>query len=159
MPCCQRCTGLYSGALLALALHWVWRPNLSGRFLAAHGFFLLIAAPFGLHWLPQGPILRTTTGVLCGFAVASFLWLVPATCWAKPPALQRVNALLAYGLGLVCTVLLLPVAASSSSLAAGVVITGIAAAGVISLSLLTVLNLALGVRRLVRGEPWPRVQT
>ena len=75
LPCCQRCTGLYVGAgASGVLLLWL-RPKLSGRFLEVHGAFLLAMAPFGFHWLAQGPMLRTVTGVLFGFAVVTFLWL------------------------------------------------------------------------------------
>src|ERR1035438_5086965 len=66
LPCCQRCAGLYVGAGMAALLHLWLRPRLSGRFLEVHGAFLLAMAPFGFHWLPDGPMLRTATGVLFG---------------------------------------------------------------------------------------------
>jgi len=75
LPCCQRCTGLYVGAGVAALLHLWLRPRLTSRFLEMHGAFLLLMIPFGFHWLPQGPALRTLTGVLFGFGVVAFLWL------------------------------------------------------------------------------------
>jgi uncharacterized membrane protein len=75
LPCCQRCTGLYVGAGVAALLHLWLRPKLSGRFLEIHGAFLLAMAPFGLHWVSQGPFLRTATGALFGVGVVTFLWL------------------------------------------------------------------------------------
>jgi hypothetical protein len=75
LPCCQRCTGLYVGACVAALLHGLLRPKLTARFLEVHGAFLLAMAPFGWHWLPQGPILRATTGMLFGCAVVTYLWL------------------------------------------------------------------------------------
>jgi uncharacterized membrane protein len=75
LPCCQRCTGLYVGACAAAMLHYWLRPKLTGRFLEMHGVFLLAMAPFGFHWVPQGPVVRTITGMLFGFAVVTFLWL------------------------------------------------------------------------------------
>jgi len=80
LPCCQRCLGLYVGAGVAAWLHWRLRPELSSRFLETHGIFLLLMAPCGLHWLPQNPLLRTISGVLFGFGMASFLW-VPLRAW------------------------------------------------------------------------------
>ena len=59
-------------------LHLWLKPKFSNRFLLVHGAFLLLMAPFGFHWLPQGPVLRTMTGVLFGFGVVTFLWLQPA---------------------------------------------------------------------------------
>ncbi len=75
LPCCQRCMGLYVGAGVAALLHLGLRPRLSGRILEIHGAFLLTMVPFGLHWLAQGPLLRSLTGVLFGFGVVTFLWL------------------------------------------------------------------------------------
>jgi uncharacterized membrane protein len=75
LPCCQRCTGLYPGAGVAALLHLWLRPRLSGRFLEIHGAFLLVMIPLGFHWITQGPVLRTISGVLFGFGVVTFLWL------------------------------------------------------------------------------------
>jgi uncharacterized membrane protein len=75
LPFCQRCTGLYVGAAIAWLLHCWLRPRPTTRFLQIHGAFLLYMAPCGFHWLPQGPVLRTLSGVLFGFAVVAFLWL------------------------------------------------------------------------------------
>jgi uncharacterized membrane protein len=75
LPCCQRCLGLYAGAAVAIATHWWLRPRLTARFLEVQGAFLLLMAPFGFHWVPQGPVLRTITGMLFGFGVVTYLWL------------------------------------------------------------------------------------
>ncbi len=75
LPCCQRCAGLYVGAGLAALLHLGLRPRLSGWFLQIHGAFLLTMVPFGFHWVAQGPVLRSLTGVLFGFGIVTFLWL------------------------------------------------------------------------------------
>jgi hypothetical protein len=63
---------------------------LTERFLEAHGGFLLLMAPFGFHWLPQGPVLRTITGLLFGFGLFAFLWL---------PMSRRLADPLAFGMG------------------------------------------------------------
>ncbi len=77
LPFCQRCTGLYAGALLAAAAHLVLQPRRSSRWLKVHGFFLLFMVPFGFHWLPQESLVRTLTGLLYGCAVTTFLWTGP----------------------------------------------------------------------------------
>lgn len=82
LPFCQRCTGLYSGAAVAVLLHLLLRPRLTGGFLWAHGGLLLLMVPFGFHWVPQGPALRAITGVLFGFGIITFLKLPLA---AQPP--------------------------------------------------------------------------
>lgn len=78
LPVCQRCTGLYAGAAAAALLLACLRPRLEGRFLQIHGAFLLVMAPFGFHWMPQGAAGRAVTGVLFGAAVVVFLALWPA---------------------------------------------------------------------------------
>jgi uncharacterized membrane protein len=75
LPCCQRCAGLYVGAGVAALLHLGLKPRLNGRFLEIHGAFLLAMVPFGFHWIAQGGLLRSLTGVLFGFGVVTFLCL------------------------------------------------------------------------------------
>ena len=75
LPCCQRCTGLYLGSLAAIVLHCIFRPALTARFLKVHGAFLAMMIPFGLHWIPQGPLLRCWSGMLFGFGLVTFLRL------------------------------------------------------------------------------------
>jgi uncharacterized membrane protein len=87
LPFCQRCTGLYVGALIAAALHAWRRPEPTGRWLWINGGWLLLMVPFGFHWLPQGAGLRTDTGVLFGFGLVAFLWLrLPGSGRARPQA-------------------------------------------------------------------------
>jgi uncharacterized membrane protein len=73
LPVCERCTGLYVGAAVALALHLALRIGPSARFLQVHGGFLLLMIPLGYHWLPQDPLARTASGVLFGAGLVSFL--------------------------------------------------------------------------------------
>jgi uncharacterized membrane protein len=77
LPCCQRCTGFYAGAVMALVLHLALRIRPSARFLQVHGLFLLQMVPLGFHWVAQGALVRTWSGLLYGFGVVSFLWLLP----------------------------------------------------------------------------------
>ena len=125
LPCCERCAGLYVGAAVASVLHLWLRPRPSNRFLQVHGAFLLLMVPFGFHWLPQGPVLRTVTGALFGFGVVTFL----ALPLKKDDATCVQNAGLGYAFGLSLTVILLPVAASSAGLWAAWTICVLAAAG------------------------------
>lgn len=73
LPCCQRCAGLYLGALFAFILQQLLRPRMNSRFLQVHGALLIVMVPFGFHWVPQGPLLRAWTGVLFGFGLVTFL--------------------------------------------------------------------------------------
>ena len=160
LPFCQRCTGLYVGAFACVALHLTLRPRLRGRFLAAHGLLLLIAAPFGFHWIPDGPALRAMTGVLCGFGIATFLWLVPATAWGWADGAGRQAAAWGYAAGLGAVLLLVPVAGSHGSAASGRVLEGLAAAGGVALAGLALANAAFGLRGVARRvRLWLRSQS
>ncbi len=149
LPCCQRCTGLYVGAFVALALHLWVRPRISGRFLQVHALFLLQMLPFGLHWLPQGPALRTVTGMLFGFAVVTFLWLVPASRrqMVGSRSLQRIWS---YGLGLAAGLVLVPTIAEWGGSVGAFLLSWLAFAGAAALAGLVAGNLGLGFVSLAR---------
>jgi uncharacterized membrane protein len=151
LPFCQRCTGLYVGSFVCLLLHWSLRPGQGGRFIALHCLFLLTAAPFGFHLVPDGPVLRTMTGVLCGFGIGTFLWLVPAAAWGVADAPNRKSPAALYALALCATLLLLPLAAHLGGAVSGYVLQGLAAAGAVSLGGLVLANVAFGLRGLVRS--------
>ncbi|MGA2862856.1 MAG: DUF2085 domain-containing protein [Verrucomicrobiota bacterium] len=165
LPCCQRCLGLYVGAGIAACLHWRLRPSLSGRFLETHGLFLLLMAPLGFHWLPQGPVPRTVSGVLFGFGVATFLWL-PVSAWAAstifaPRRGTRHRAELTqaqsqcahprafpapscrYAIALAATLVLTPLLAALGGTPAAYALSGLALGGAAALALLTLANTAL----------------
>ena len=164
LPCCQRCTGLYIGAVVAVLLHLWLRPRLSGRFLEIHGAFLLAMVPLGFHWVAQGPILRTLSGVLFGFAVVTFLWLPLSqrvrrrTAW--PHALP-LRAEWLYFLVLVTTLMLLPTTAILGGTFAAYGLSSLAFSGALALVALVIgdISLALaGAVRLVRSLAHPRLQ-
>jgi uncharacterized membrane protein len=139
LPCCQRCTGLYVGALAAAALHLWLKPRLTGRFLWIHGLFLLQMVPFGFHWLPQGPMLRTVTGALFGFGLVSFFWLLPASrgpTGGEPTADKYFTAL-------ALSVVLVLALSVSNSTACAFALTTLAAAGLLILAALALTNLWL----------------
>ena len=152
LPFCQRCAGLYIGAATCVALHLVLRPGLSGRFIAAHGLLLLIAAPFCFHWIPNGPVLRAMTGVLCGFGIGTFLWLVPGTALGRADGSGRRAATWGYAAGLISVLLLVPLAGSLGGAVIGWMLEGLAAAGVLSFAGLVLANAAFGLRGLVRRQ-------
>ncbi|MGD0260700.1 MAG: DUF2085 domain-containing protein [Verrucomicrobiota bacterium] len=147
LPCCQRCTGLYVGAGLAALLHLCLRPKLSGRFLEIHGAFLLVMAPFGFHWVDQGPVLRTLTGVLFGSALVTFLWLPLSQRAAEQgsrPLHVRPSAW-SYFLVLGATLILLPGTARLGGTIAAYALSGLAFFGVLALVALVVGNVSLGL--------------
>jgi uncharacterized membrane protein len=160
LPFCQRCAGLYVGAFVCVALHLILRPGLGGRFLAAHGLLLLIAAPFGFHWIADGPALRAMTGVLCGFGIGTFLWLAPGTAWGRAEGSGRRAAVWGYAAGLGAVLLVVPLAGGAGGAASGRVLEGLAAAGVVSLAGLALANVAFGLRGVARRvRPWLRSQS
>jgi uncharacterized membrane protein len=164
LPCCQRCTGLYLGAGVAALLHLWLRPKLSGRFLEIHGAFLLFMAPFGFHWVEQGPAMRTITGVLFSFAVVTYLRLPlggrAGESEARPlpgggrdtrgagkmPAPRRLqSAVGCYFLILGATVVLLPLTASLGETVAGYVLIGLVAWGAVALFALVAANVSFAL--------------
>ncbi|HRT10491.1 MAG TPA: DUF2085 domain-containing protein [Candidatus Paceibacterota bacterium] len=163
LPVCQRCAGLYAGAALCLLLHGLLRPNLGGRFIAAHGLLLVVAAPFGLHWIPEGPALRAMTGALAGFGIGTFLWVAPANAWdrlrgqARHPMLRppvhnasSTGGSLRYAAGLAAALGLIPLAGCHGGVAGGWVLQGLALAGLLALTLLLAANTFLALLGLMR---------
>jgi uncharacterized membrane protein len=170
LPCCQRCTGLYAGACVAALLHFWLRPKVTARFLEVHGGFLLLMAAFGFHWLPQGPVLRTITGVLFGFGTVTFLWLPwsgkagqrvpPAPDWppvgSADPAGRTArfcNRTGFYALALLVTLALLPLVATSGEKGAAFVLSGMALTGATLVGVLVLGDVGIclaGVFRLLR---------
>ncbi len=155
LPCCQRCLGLYAGAAVAAGLHLWLRPRLTGRFLGVHGAFLLAMAPFGFHWAPQGPALRTATGILFGFAALTYLWLPLAGSYADKGApcssvSSRQTPALRYAFGLLAALILAPVLAALGGKAAAYLLSGLASVGALAFAGLAVLNAVLGLAILAR---------
>ena len=151
LPFCQRCTGLYVGGFVCLLLHGILRPRQGRRWVALYCLFLLTAAPFGFHLIQDGPVLRTMTGVLCGFGIGTFLWLVPAATWGVADASACKGAGALYALGLCATLLLLPLAADLGGTVLGCVLQWFAAAGAVLLGGLVLANVAFGMRGFVRS--------
>jgi len=174
LPCCQRCLGLYVGAGVATLLHLGLRPMLTGRFLELHGAFLLLMVPFGFHWVAQGPVLRTVTGVLFGFGVVTFLWLPLAQrlgkradkCEVRSTKPQgrpksEVGNQVVYLLSLGATLILLPAAARLGGASAVYLLAALACWGALGVGVLVVGNVGLGVRgaiRLLRRSARPGFQ-
>ncbi len=75
---CQRCTGLYVGALLSAIFFFIFRPRPTSRSLWLHGLAMLLVVPFGYHLVSHGTLVRAVTGQLFGYGMAYYLLLVPA---------------------------------------------------------------------------------
>lgn len=80
LPFCQRCAGLYVGAVIGVLLQVLFRPRFSTAYQWMHGLFLLQMIPFGFHLVPQGPMIRTITGGLFGLGVVGYLWPLATAC-------------------------------------------------------------------------------
>lgn len=90
---CQRCTGLYVGALISTALFAIFRPRPTSRSLWLHGLAMLAIIPFGYHLVPHGSLIRAITGQLFGYGMTFYLILVPADHfelrWRTVPRVSR----------------------------------------------------------------------
>ena len=156
LPCCQRCTGLYAGAIVALLLHLALRIRPSARFLQVHGLFLLQMVPLGFHWVPQDALVRTWSGLLYGFGLVSFLWLLPGARVARSGGADRgrwtykTNRTYAtYGTVLGLTLAAVPAMAAWGGVFVGRVLVVTTLAGLAVLGALVTANLALGLAWLV----------
>ena len=83
LPFCQRCTGLYVGAVPALLLFLSFRPKATNRMLWVHGMCLLVMVPFGYHLLPQTGEVRMLTGQLFAIGLVYYLTLLAADRWSQ----------------------------------------------------------------------------
>jgi uncharacterized membrane protein len=157
LPLCQRCTGLYVGALVAGLLQVAWRPapTLGWRWL--NGLFLLFMLPSGLYWIPQNPELRCGSGILFGFGLVAFLSLtLPAgfaiydirfTRRLEIPA-RRVNrkSQIVNVAGLLATLVLVPVLAENGNTVAAGMLTAACIGGALVLAALLLANAFLLLR-------------
>lgn len=173
LPVCQRCTGLYIGAVLAAVLLVWFRPRLERWFLWLHGLFLVAMAPCGLHWIGNGPQARTISGLVFGAAVVLFLTLWPAEVFGVGTGTERLESpptsggagargILrlrirdrsgsgCYVIGLGAAAVVVPVVCDSGgSIAAGVLAAGIVA-GALILGALVIWNVLALVRSCARG--------
>jgi hypothetical protein len=154
LPCCQRCTGLYVGAAVAVFLLAWLKPRLTGRFLEIHGAFLLFMVPCGLYWLPQGPVSRTVSGVLFAFGVVAFLWLPLAAGTTSPtqflPEPRVARRAWVYGAILAATILLVPLLARFGGAWAAFGLSLLALGGLAALAGLVAANVLLAARGLLR---------
>jgi uncharacterized membrane protein len=176
LPLCQRCTGLYVGAFVAVLLHLAWRPAPTARWLGLNGAFLLLMVPFGYHWVPQNAEVRCGSGILFGFGLVAFLWLAMPGKFtiydlrstrepeghgdgvnrksqiANDPAVPRVNVYKFYSAGLLAALVLTPLLAENGNGAAAGILSVVCAAGAAVLAALVPANLYFLLRRLVRRD-------
>ena len=144
LPFCQRCTGFYAGAAVALVLHLALRIRPNNRFLVAHGAFLLLMIPLGYHWVPQNALVRALSGVLFGAGVVSFLWLFPgprAGAYREPGPAESMS----YAIGIIGALALVPASAAWGGRGAWYTLVCLATLGLAGLAALVAANTGLGV--------------
>jgi uncharacterized membrane protein len=154
LPCCQRCTGLYVGAFCAGLIHLLLRPRATPCFLWVHVLLLLQMAPFGFHWVSEGPILRTLSGAGFAFGLVACLWLLPSARWFRARERRRWDAL-EYGLALGVGVALPLALALWGGRAGAVALSALASLGAVTVFGLALLSLALLADSFCRSHPRP----
>ena len=150
LPCCQRCTGLYAGALLAIVLRAWLRPRLSRGFVLAHSLFLLQLTLATVPSLAHGPVLRTISGFCYGFGVVAFLGAPVNLRLGPMPSGAGRMWWYAAGMG-ASLALLLSAVAWDQRLSAGV-LSWIVLVGAISLVGLILVNVALLLRSILPSQ-------
>lgn len=118
LPMCQRCTGFYSGAAIALVLMLWFRPQIGSRYRRLHTILVLAMAPFGFHLIPHGAVVRTISGLWFGFGVVGLLWILPGKAFSGRRVRARAGNRLHPVLGLIGLVLLPALACWGGTLAA-----------------------------------------
>lgn len=139
LPLCQRCTGLYAGAAVALLLWLMFRPRPTPGRLWAHGLALLLMVPFGYHLVPQAGEVRTLTGFVFAIGLVYFLLLVPAV-WLRLRLSEHARGYLA---GMFAAAPALMIAIHFGGAVAAMVLSGLSVAGLAALALLSAANLLL----------------
>ena len=89
LPFCQRCTGLYVGAVPALLVFLWFRPKPTKGMLWTHGMCLLLMVPFGYHLVAQTGEIRMLTGQLFAIGLVYYLTLLAADRW---PSLRELSS-------------------------------------------------------------------
>lgn len=140
LPCCERCTGLHAGALVAVVLHLWHRPAITKRFLQVHALCLVQLGLFVFPRLPQSAVLRTVSGTLFGFGVVAYLW--PAVSHGRPPFRTARLGTGAYAIGLATGAALIPAIAEWGGRIGASILTGLVLAGAVALAALTLVNVA-----------------
>jgi uncharacterized membrane protein len=142
LPLCERCTGLYVGAVLALVLLLLFRPIPGARYRWLHGVLVLLMAPFGFHIVPQDAALRTLSGLWFGFGAVGLLWLLPGVRFFARRERARCTGEVHVLLG-GTSLVLVPAAAGWGGVAAHVVLSWSALAGLAVLAGLVIANASL----------------
>ena len=153
LPFCQRCTGLYVGAAIAVVLWAVFRPRPTYRFLAVHGLLIVLMVPFGFHLVPQNAAVRTLSGQLFAVGLVGYLGLLPGSRlgWWRQARQWRPWA---YGAGVLAGVAAVQVAVGAGGRLAGGVLAWVGFAGLGALAVLAAVNLGL-----IPGAVWREIRS
>ncbi len=147
LPCCQRCTGFYIGALVSLILHAWLRQRMSRGRSVFHGVCLLQLTLFLFPTvLPDSAELRSFSGTLFGFGVVFFLWPAVEGQFSAAKAQRRANWI--YAAGLAGTAAAVPVLGAWGGVPGGLVLCWLTVAGAVVLAGLAGANL---IYCLIRG--------
>jgi uncharacterized membrane protein len=134
LPVCQRCLGLYGGAIAALLLILLIRPNPDHRLRWLFSLCLLQMVPFGFHWVEQGPLTRTVTGYLFGAGLSGLLWYA-ARGEAEAPGSHHRWWQSCFAIGMLAGLVALLWRASHGGRSDAAVLTGLATLGFAALTL------------------------
>jgi uncharacterized membrane protein len=152
MPVCERCLGLYVGALWALVLVVLLRASPTRAMLWLHGMAMLVMLPFGYHFVPHGPIVRTITGFLFGVGMVYYLALIPVDVLRLEP-LAKTRSVIPYTVAAVMPLPWILLAANYGSTLAGSILSLLAVAGLAVTAVLALANaVALGCNAIVRQQ-------
>jgi uncharacterized membrane protein len=137
LPFCERCTGLYVGAAIAMLLLILCKPVLDARFRWLHAALLVLMAPFGFHLVPQGPVLRTMSGYWFAFGIVGLLRLGARRHPVSTPGPGGSTRHLLLGL---CSLVLLPVFAIWGGALASTILPWAGLAGLLVYAVLVAAN-------------------
>jgi uncharacterized membrane protein len=141
MPVCERCLGLYVGALWSTVLVVIVRGSPTRAMLWMHGMAMLVMLPFGYHLVPHGPVVRTVSGFLFGVGMAYYLSLVLAEIF-QLERFVRDRSAIAYAVAALLPLPFILLAAKNGSALVGPRLALLAAAGLAVTASLALANLA-----------------
>jgi uncharacterized membrane protein len=144
LPFCERCTGLYLGAVIAVLLLTAFKPFTDARYRWFHVSLLFLMAPFGFHLVPQGPVLRTMSGQWFAFGIVGLLWLGLKSHGMWQPRPDAFSKYLLFGL---CSILFLPVFALRGGALASFVLPWVGLCGLFVFATLALANVFVLLRR------------
>lgn len=139
MPVCERCLGLYLGAVWSLVLVLAVRAHPTRALLWLHGLAMLAMIPFGYHLVPHGPAMRTVTGFVFGLGMVYYLTLAPGET-LRLERLAKSRAAIPYVVVALAPLPLVLVSVQYGPLLAGSVLAVLAVAGLAVTALLALAN-------------------